>query len=285
LDFSPANFLPIELETRPPPALLPFYGEIGFGQSFVCRPGTFFALTFGLAFSHESFNFVPMIAAVTQSAHSFSLNNLPFGWFDAAFVIVLGFGLFCGRKNGMTKEIIPMFQWIATVIAAGLGCEMLGQVIVNISGLDKLSAYILGYVALALVVFLLFILVKKTFMPRLTGSNFFGGAEYYLGMISGLIRYSCLLLFALALLNAPYYTSQEIAAHKAYVARWYGGGLQGYSGNYFPTVQSVQESVFKGSLIGPFIKDYLGPLLINSVPPEADKKAPPQKKPMIHIGN
>ncbi len=27
-------------------------------------------------------------------------------------------------------------------------------------------------------------------MPRLTGSNFFGSGEYYLGMVSGLIRYA-----------------------------------------------------------------------------------------------
>jgi uncharacterized membrane protein required for colicin V production len=224
-----------------------------------------------------------MIAAVTRSM---SLDNLPFGWFDVALVAVLGFGLFRGRKNGMTKEILPMLQWICTVVVCGLGYEMAGQIFINTAGLDKMVSYLLGYFSLMFVVYLLFVLVKKILMPRLTGSNFFGSAEYYLGMVSGLIRYACIMLFALALLNAPFYTASEIQAHKAYVARWYGGGEKGYSGNYFPTVQSVQEGVFKNSLAGPFIKDYLGVLLINSVPSDADKQKPSaQPKPMIHIGN
>jgi len=135
------------------------------------------------------------------------------------------------------------------------------------------------------VVYLIFQLLKKLFMERLTGSNFFGSGEYYLGMISGLIRYACLMLVALALLNAPYYTAGDVIKSNAYAARWFGGGMQGYSGDYFPTVQSVQESVFKNSLIGPFIKNYLGMFLINSVPAGADQKPAPQKQPIIHIGN
>jgi hypothetical protein len=232
-----------------------------------------------------------MIAAATQAAHSassWSLDKLPFGWFDVALVLILAFGLFRGRKNGMTKEIIPMFQWIVIVIVCGLAYEMVGEIIINISGWDKLPSYLLGYLILAFAAYLLFILIKKISMPRLTGSNFFGSSEYYLGMISGLIRYACILLFALALLNAPFYTQAEIQAHKAYIARWYGGGETGFSGNYFPTLQSVQEDVFKNSFLGPLINTYLGALLINSAPADTDKQkssAAPQKKPMIHIGN
>ena len=232
-----------------------------------------------------------MIAAATQatqSISSWSLDKLPFGWFDVVLVAVLGFGLFRGRKNGMTKEILPMLQWVVTVLVCGLGCEMVGQIIINISGWDNLPAYILSYLFLAFLVYLLFLLVKKITMARLTGSNFFGSSEYYLGMISGMIRYTCILLFVLALLNAPYYSAADIAKSKAYAARWYGGGMEGYNGNYFPTLQSVQQGVFKDSLSGPFIKDDLGVLLINSVPPDADKQKPsamPQKKPIIHIGN
>src|SRR5271154_2374561 len=116
-----------------------------------------------------------MIAAATSSM---ALDNLPFGWFDVALVAVLGFGLFRGRKNGMTKEILLMLQWVCTVIVCGLGYEMVGQILVNTVGLDKTPSYLLGYFSLMFVIYLLFILVKKAFMPRLTGSNFFGSAEY-----------------------------------------------------------------------------------------------------------
>ncbi len=121
-----------------------------------------------------------MIAAAIQAKHSMSLDNLPFGWFDVAVVLILAFGLFRGRKNGMTKEILPTLQWIITIIACGFGYQTVGQMILNISGWDKLVDYILGYLILTFVVYLLFVLVKKIFMPRLTGSNFFGRSEYYL---------------------------------------------------------------------------------------------------------
>ena len=80
-------------------------------------------------------------------------------------------------------------------------------------------------------------------------------------MISGMIRYACMMIFALALLNAPYYTAADIARSKAYNARWYGGGMQGFSGDFFPTLQSVQESVFKTSFTGKYIKEYLDVML------------------------
>jgi hypothetical protein len=228
-----------------------------------------------------------MIAAATQATHFFGLNNfalenLPFGWFDVAFVAVLAFGLFRGRKNGMTKEFLPVLQWLALVAACGMGYQMVGQFFINTAGTGKTWGYVLGYLTVALGVSLFFLILKKLFMDRLTGSNFFGKAEYYLGMLSGMIRFACILFFVLALLNAPYYSVQDIASSKAYVSRWFGGGL--YNGDFFPTLQSVQEGVFKKSRTGPLITDYLGALLIKSVPSDKPASAP-QKHPIIHIGN
>ena len=91
---------------------------------------------------------------------------------------------------------------------------------------------------------------------------------------------------SLALLHAPHYTSAEIQARRAYEKRWYGGGL--YNGNYIPDLQTVQESVFKSSYLGPRIKDSLGMLLINTVPAGAEignSSAPQKKQPVIQIGN
>jgi uncharacterized membrane protein required for colicin V production len=230
-----------------------------------------------------------MIAAATQATHtvsSWSLDKVPFGWFDVALVLILVFGFYRGRKNGMTKEIIPMFQWVTTVLVCGLGYEMVAELVANLSGWDRLACCLLGYFSLMFIVYLVFVLVKKIFMPRLTGSNFFGSNEYYLGMAAGVIRYTSILFVALALLNAPYYTAADIIRSKAYSARWFGGGQEGYGGDYFPTVQSVQESVFKKSFAGKFIKDYADVMLINSVTGDADKSsAAQQKQPVIHIGN
>lgn len=222
-----------------------------------------------------------MIAAITQSL---SMDKLPVNWFDGALLFILGFGLFRGRKNGMTKEVIPTIQWIVLVAGAGFGYSFLENIYHTNCHLSNLASALLGYFSIALVTFLVFSGIKKVLMPRLTGSNIFGGSEYYLGMPSGMIRYGCILLFFMALLHARHYTSAEIAAREAYVKRWYGGGI--YSGNYIPDLHDVQDAVFRKSLTGPYISDYFGTLLIQTGPGDTGgpgKSARPQA--VIHIGN
>lgn len=230
-----------------------------------------------------------MIAALTTQ--SLSTDNLPINWFDGALLGVLGFGLFRGRKNGMSKEVLPTLQWITVVVAAGFTYTFAAQFYSTTCHLGELASALLGYLSVALVVWFVFSLIKKALASRLTGSDVFGSAEYYMGMPSGMIRYACIVIFALALINARHYTAAEIAANKAYNERWYGGGL--YSGDYIPDLHSVQEGVFKKSFTGPYIKDYLGVVLIQTDPdapagskgakgPTAEKAAP---QPVIHIGN
>ncbi|HUB87257.1 MAG TPA: CvpA family protein [Verrucomicrobiae bacterium] len=233
-----------------------------------------------------------MIAAATQAAPPSGfldelmtvLNNLPFGWFDVAAVAILAFGFFRGRKNGMTKEVLPMLQWVCTIIVCGLGYEMAGAIFINTFQMSKTVSFVLGYLVLTLIVYFVFMLLKNSLTPRLTGSNIFGSSEYYLGMISGMIRYACLIIFALAFLNAPYYSPADIAKAKAFNARWFGGGEEGYSGNFFPSLQQVQTSVFKSSLIGPCVTNYLGMLVIKQIQPDVPKP-PPKKVPVIKIGD
>ena len=217
-----------------------------------------------------------MIAAASQAM---GFNNLPINWFDGVVVAVLGFGLWRGRRNGMSKEVMSLFQWLTLILASGMGYYLFAPTFANTIGTGKATSAVLGYCTLALATWLVFYILKGIFVPRLTGSNFFGGGEYYLGMLSGMIRYACMLVAALALLNAPFYTAADIQAHNAYVQRWFGGGM--YSGNYFPSMDTVQDHVFKKSFIGSGIKKYLGELLIDTTPPTVKEK---QKKPVIHLG-
>lgn len=221
-----------------------------------------------------------MIATLSQSL---ATDNLPVNWFDGTILALLAFGIFRGRKNGMSKEVLPVFQWIVLVIAAGLGYSLLAPVYHTQCGLNNLWSALAAYATIAFAVFFVFSIIKKFLMPRLVGSSVFGNAEYYLGMPSGMVRYACMIIFALALMNAKHYTPAEIAAKKAYNERWYGGGL--YSGNYIPDLHSVQEGVFKKSFTGPYIKGYLGMLLIETGPETGKGNEPKQKQPVIHIGN
>ena len=221
-----------------------------------------------------------MIAAAAAAPPA--TNGLPFNWFDMTVVVVLGFGLFRGRRNGMAKELLPLLQWLVMVPACGLGYALLAGVLAGFIP-NKMWNCLVAYLALALVVLIVFTILKRQFDEKLVKSNFFKGGEYYLGMMSGMVRYACVLLFVLALLNAPVYTPAEIAQQTAYDQKNFGGGL--FAGNYFPHLFQVQAAVFKDSFVGPRIKDHLGMLLINTGQPGAGGAEPPKKQPVIKIGN
>ena len=201
--------------------------------------------------------------------------HFAFNWFDMAVVLVLAFGFWRGRKRGMTKELLPTAQWLTILLGAGLGHIFVADWLTQ-QGIvkycfgnnfkERTAALMSGYAIIALAAYIVFTVLKRKFNPKLEGSSFFGGNEYYWGVPAGMLRYACLLLVALALLNAPFYTAADIAAQKAYNNRWYGGGDKDFSGDLIPSVDEVQASVFKNSIIGPFIKDNLSILLINSVP-------------------
>ena len=205
-----------------------------------------------------------------------ALDNLPVNWFDGVVLGMLIIGLFRGRKLGMSKEVLPLLKWVTLVVVCGLWYQKVAQLLVNAAALSKLPSCIFGYLLLAFVIVLLFMALRRLLVYRLAGNNLFGSAEYYLGMLSGMIRFACMLLAVLALLNAPFYTSADIRKHDAYVKRWFGGGV--YSGDFFPSLQIVQDEVFTKSFTGPYIKDYLGPLLIETAPPP---KAKPEPKPAV----
>jgi len=210
--------------------------------------------------------------------------KLPINGFDVALLAILGFGLFRGRKNGMSKEVLPTIEWLVMVGVCGFGYGMVAPFYKNSWGLSGLLAAILGYATFAFLVLMLFAGLKNMLGQRLATSNFFGSSEYFLGMPSGMIRYSCVLLFALAFLNARTYTVAEVKQRQAYNQRWYGGGI--FSGDYVPDWHAAQEYVFTDSFSGPYIKNYLSMLLIQTQPENPGLAKPVVKKtPIIHIGN
>jgi uncharacterized membrane protein required for colicin V production len=224
-----------------------------------------------------------MIAAAAHSASTVA-NNFSVSWFDAVFIAMLGFGLFRGRRNGMAKELLPLLQWLALAIVCGLGYPTIAQMCINYFAWGKTISDVTGYLALALVIFIFFTVLKTRFTERLVASGFFKGGEYYLGMMAGLIRFACILLFWLALLNAPFYTPQELEVARIQARNTFGGGMM--SGSFFPSLHDVQDGVFVQSATGRFIKDHLGTLLINTAGPDGKNvNVPAKKTPIIHIGN
>jgi len=218
-----------------------------------------------------------MIAAAAGQPAS---HGLPFNWFDAVVVAVLAFGLFRGRRSGMSKEFLPLLQWLVLVPVCSFFYPLPMPFFINTFQWSKTASSICSYIIFGFAVLLFFGILRKFFEERMAKSGAFKDGEYYLGMLSGLVRAACIILVALALLNAPVYSQADIEEHTLYVKNTYGGGM--YSGDYFPSMQEIQEQVFKKSYLGPVIQNNLGMFLINNSPAGS---LPSQKpKPVLSIG-
>jgi uncharacterized membrane protein required for colicin V production len=191
-----------------------------------------------------------------------SFDKLPINLFDLIVIAVLIAGILRGRKHGMSEELIQLLQWLAIVFGCATVYEWGGQTFGAFTGLfGPLSRYLLAYIGAAIAIVVLFALLKRGLGGKLLGSDVFGRSEYYLGMGSGLLRFSCMLLVALALLNARYFSPTEVRAMEKFQDDVYGS-------NFFPTLQSLQQSVFEKSVTGPWIKSNLGFLLIKPTEPQ-----------------
>jgi uncharacterized membrane protein required for colicin V production len=188
--------------------------------------------------------------------------GLPINVFDCIFLGTLTAGLLRGRKVGMSEELLSLLKWLSVVVIGAIAYQPLGQLFAAYNRVfSLLSCYIMAYITATLLILGTFALIKRSFGGKLLGSDVFGRAEYYLGMGSGLVRFCCILIACLAILNARSYSTAEVRAMENFQNREFGS-------NYFPTYYSVQATVFENSLCGPWIRDYLGFLLIKRTQPE-----------------
>ena len=190
-----------------------------------------------------------------------NLNKLPINWFDVLVLLMLLIGWQRGRKRGMSLEFVTMLNWIAVILAAALVYQPLGEWLTTVLPVSKLFAYIVCYLVVAGAVAGGFMLIKQSIGGKLTGSDTFGKAEYYFAMPAGMVRFLCILIAGLALLNARQYRLDEIKSMQKFQ-------LDNYGSEFFPTLQSTQAQVFQQSFLGPQIKKYLSFLLITPTQPE-----------------
>jgi len=191
-----------------------------------------------------------------------NLEKLPFNWFDVAIPIVLIIGLQRGRKNGFSIEMLGAFKWLAIVFGCAFAYGPVAGFITGSSTVfSMLSANLMAYSAAALLIAAVFGLMKKSVNGKLVGSDVFGQGEFYLGMVAGVVKFTCIMFALLALLNARYYAPAEVKAALKYQNDVYGS-------DFFPTLQSVQSQVFEKSFTGPWIKNQLSWLLIKPTAPQ-----------------
>lgn len=154
-------------------------------------------------------------------------------------------------------------QWLTVIIVGAVAYQPLGLLFAGFNNVfSLLTCYVMAYVVIVIAVVSMFALLKRSIGGKLLGSDIFGRSEYYLGMGSGLVRFSCILVAGLALLNARAYTTAEVRAMEKFQNDEFGS-------NYFPTLYSIQATVFDRSLTGPWIRDNLAFLFIKRTQPES----------------
>jgi hypothetical protein len=181
--------------------------------------------------------------------------DLPFNLFDILLAVVLAAGIAHGRKQGLSRELLRLIKWAVLVFACALTYQPAGTIIANAGSFSLLTCYLFAYLGTALLLFLLFKIIERRWAPKLVGSDIFGRSEYFLGMGSGMLRFACVLLMSLSLLNAREFTPAELKAIDQYEEEAYGTHI-------FPGLHSLQTEVFERSLTGSWIKQDLGFLLI-----------------------
>ena len=191
-----------------------------------------------------------------------TLDSLPVNVFDLLVLAVLTAGIVRGRKHGMSEELISLIQWVAILLGCAALYEQGAQMFGEFSRLfSQLTRSLMAYLAAALLIVIVFAGIKRFCRGKLMGSDTFGRSEYYLGMASGFVRFGCMLLVGLALLNARYFSPTEVRALERYNEDVYGK-------EYWPSLHTIQEVVFEKSITGPLIKQHLGFLLIKPTAPE-----------------
>ena len=189
------------------------------------------------------------------------MEDIGIGWIDLLIVTLLVVGVMRGRKRGMSEELLDVVKWIL-ILGVGSFCYApIGGMLSSSTPFSRLSSYLTVYLAIILVLTLFFSFLRKQFGGKLIGSDSFGSAEYYLGMCAGAVRYACMILVAMALLHARYYSPAD-------VQREVKKALDNYGSDFFPSVRKMQSSVFEESMTGRLTLNFLPILLIKPTSPE-----------------
>ena len=188
------------------------------------------------------------------------MKSFSVSWVDLAVLIVLIVGVWRGRKRGMSEELLDIIKWIVIVVAAAFVYEPAGRWLAGFNVFSLLSCYLLVYLLVALVIFLTVALIRQRIGAKLVGSDVFGRGEYYLGMAAGCARYGCILLVAMAFLNARYYSPADRQSSAKYQEDNFGSRM-------FFTLPELQAAVFDDSFSGRLTHQYLRVVLIKPTAP------------------
>ena len=178
--------------------------------------------------------------------------------------------MFRGRKRGMSQELLPLMQWIGIVVAGGLFYWPFSSLVHQYTLFGTLWSCVTAYLLIAAGVHLIYLWFKQMLAAKLVEKDPFGRAEFYLGMMSGIARFACMLLFGLALMNSHVATDEDLAKNEKFQAA-------NFSDIRFPTYGELQHDILVKSVTGSFVESKLKTVLIASV----NTGPPPKRGPTL----
>ncbi len=181
--------------------------------------------------------------------------DFTFSWVDLITLLVLVIGFIRGRKRGFSEEFLDVLQWGIIVTLVILYYRPVGEFMNQQRLVSQATSYVFSVLAIALGVKMLFSLFKRRLGQKIIEGDVFGRFEYYLGMLAGMARWSCMYFLVLNMLHAPHFTKEyRVAKAKADDYNW--------GTSIFPSVMSIQEEVFTRSFTGRNAEKYLVEVLI-----------------------
>lgn len=205
----------------------------------------------------------PLFAALAETVTKDAVKGgqavvgLELGLFDVLLVLTVILGFWRGKVRGISEELLDMLQWVVLVVAAGFLYSYVGDLLGKI-GLPLLAANIAGYVLIAAVVFTVFSFIRESVGTKLVDSDFAGSWEYRLGGVAGVVRYFCIYVAVLSLLNSRHFDEAAVAAERKYQEKEIGIVL-------VPTWGMAQRMALYDNLAGPYFRNYLSYVLMHPV--------------------
>jgi len=188
-----------------------------------------------------------------------------FNYFDVFVIVWLLIGLLRGRKRGLSQELLPTLQWLGIVIVGGMFYWTLSPQVHQYAQLSALWSNIWAYLLIALGIHLIYLWFKQMLATKLVEKDPFGRAEFYVGMMAGVVRFGCMLLAAMCLMNSRVVTATELAQTEKFQEAW-------FSDIRFPTYGEFQQDVLFKSFTGNLVESNLKSILIVSINSPAPAK-------------
>ncbi len=193
------------------------------------------------------------------------LNKANFNYFDIIAVLWLIIGLFRGRKRGFSQELLPLMQWLGIVTAAGLLYWPFSPLVRQNTQFSAVWSNVTAYLLIAAGVHLIYLWFRQMFAEKLMEKDLFGSGEFYLGMMAGVVRFACMILVVMALMNSRIESAAELAKTEKFQKDW-------FSDIRFPTYGEFQQDVLFKSYVGNLVQSNLKSVLIASVTASPAKK-------------